>query len=92
MGKRRTFPGFLSGGEDLREKARVEEMVKGFEKFSRVTRIGETENFFVDCDKSQRLVLLYGKEVVDYPFKLGIKKDEIDSMVNLLIKGKKLLC
>jgi len=90
MSKRRTFPGYLSDDEARREKARIEEMVKGFEKSSRVARIGETENFFVDCDKSQKLVLLYEKEV-DYPFKLGFKKDEIDTIVNLLVKGKKLL-
>ena len=86
----RTFPNFLTEGETKLESNRLEEMVKGFKKWNPKERIGETENFYIDLDKSEDLILLYGKEISDdCSFKLGIRKDEIDSIIELLSKGKK---
>ena len=88
--EQRTFPGYLTSEEARREASRLEEMVKGFRSSSKVERIGETENFIVDFDKSQQILFLYGKEFLgDCPFKLVLRKDEIDSLVTLLSKGKK---
>jgi len=89
MSKRRTHPGFLSDGEALREKQRVEEMVRGFEKFNPVSKIGETENFIIDYDCVKRLVLVYGKEIpLGCSFKLGFDESETSSIINLLVKAQ----
>ena len=59
---------------------------------TKTNRIGETENLIVDSNPSQEMLLLYGKEISeDIPFKLGIKKDEINTLIELLSKGKALL-
>ena len=87
--EQRTFPGYLTREEARREASRLEEMVKGLRSSSQVERIGETENFIVDFDKSQQILFLYGKEFLgDCPFKIVLRKDEIDSLVTLLSKGK----
>ena len=55
-------------------------------------RIGESENFIIDRDKNQEMLLLYGKENYSVlPFKLGIRKEEITTIIELLSKGKAIL-
>lgn len=52
-------------------------------------RIGESENFIVDRDKNNEMIFLYGKETKSIlSFKLGIKKEEIQTIIDLLSKGK----
>ena len=88
--EQRTFPGFLTSDEAGREASRLEEMVRSFRSSNQVERIGESKNFIVDFDKSQQILLLYGKESLgDCPFKIALRKEEIDSIVALLSKGKK---
>jgi len=89
MSKRRTHHGYLSDDEASREKNRIEEMVRGFQKFNPISRIGETENFFIDYDHAKRLFFVYGKEVpVGCNFKLGFDESEISSIINLLVKAQ----
>ena len=52
-------------------------------------RIGESENFIVDRDKTNNTLFLYGKEIKGIlSFKLSIKKEEIQTIIELLAKGK----
>lgn len=71
------------------DKKNAEEIFNSPKKYSSFSSIGETENFVVESDRSNKILLLYGKEISgDLPFKLSIKKDEIDNVINLLLKGK----
>ena len=91
MGKRRTYPGFMSKDEAARDARRLQEMVRSFERFNPVSRIGETENFIVDYDCAKKLVLVYGKEnPEECTFKLGFNEDETSSIINLLMKAQPL--
>lgn len=55
-------------------------------------RIGETNNFCVDLDRSQKLVLLYEKNsLIECPIKLAFQKTELSNIINLLSKGKEIL-
>jgi hypothetical protein len=52
------------------------------------TRVGETENFIVDFDGEENLVIVYGKEVqTECQFKLAFDKDDIEKIVGLLKKA-----
>jgi len=85
-----TFQSF-SIEEQAKENNKSKESISSKEQ-NKTDRIGETENLIVDSDPSQEMLLLYGKEISDdIPFKLGIKKDEINTLIELLSKGKVLL-
>ena len=89
MDERRTYPGFLSKDEAARDARRLQEMVRGFEKFNPVSRIGETENFIIDYDCAKKIVLVYGKEIpAECHFKLGFDESETCSIINLLVKAQ----
>lgn len=54
-----------------------------------VTRVGETGNFVVDYDVTERLILMYGKEAsTSHGFKLGLDKNEATAIINLLKQAK----
>jgi len=56
-----------------------------------VTRVGETGNFIVDYDGTERLILMYGKEAAtSHGFKLGLDKNEATAIINLLKQAKNL--
>ena len=58
-------------------------------KRKQTTRVGETGNFVVDYDSSERLVLLYGKEAPSsHGFKLGLDKKETTAIINILKQAK----
>ena len=64
-------------------------MVEGFLKWKPVVKVGETNNFAVDFDRSRRIVLVYGKEAgSECPFKLAFDESEIDAISGLLAKTK----
>jgi hypothetical protein len=51
------------------------------------TKVGETDNFIVDFDHEEKLVIVYGKEVqAECRFKLAFDKDELTRMIDLLKK------
>jgi len=86
-----TFKGFITEKEaqEKENRKQAEKISKSSKKHSEILRIGETENFIIDWDKNQEMLLIYGKEITgDLPFKLGIKKDEITTIIELLSKGK----
>jgi hypothetical protein len=97
---RRTHPAYLSDDEAARDQRRVKDVVngimKGYEQEHRVSRqsskrVGESENFVVEYDTDSRLVMVYKKnETAQCPFKLGFSKNEIDDIVILLIRGKRM--
>jgi len=63
-------------------------MVDGFLKWNPIEKVGETENFIIEIDLNQRIVLLKEKSiVVDCPFKLSMKPSEIKDIVEQLTKG-----
>jgi ribonuclease HI len=85
-----TFQSF-SIEEQAKENNKSKESISSKEQ-SKTNRMGETENLIVDSDPSQEMLLLYGKEISDdIPFKLGIKKEEITTVIELLSKGKTFL-
>lgn len=54
-----------------------------------VTRVGETINFIVDYDSTEKIILVYGKEALtSHGFKLGLSKDETEALMNLLAKAE----
>jgi len=56
-----------------------------------ITKVGETENFFVDYDSIERLILVYGKEApISHGLKLGLDKKEATAVINLLKQAKNL--
>jgi len=64
-------------------------MVSGFLNRRPAIRIGETENFAVDFNGHEQIVLVYGKEVPkECPFKLGFNEIETTAIINLLEKAK----
>jgi hypothetical protein len=87
--ERRTHPGFLSDGEAARDAARTTDLVRGLLKWKPAVKVGETNNFAVDFDRSEKLVLVYGKETPkECPFKLAFNESEIDAILDLLAKAK----
>lgn len=84
-----TFKGFIT--EKVAQEKQSQELSKDSSKHSEVIRVGETENFVIDKDTNQESLLLYGKEISVLTFKLGIKKDEITKLIDLLSKGKEML-
>ncbi len=87
--ERRTHPGFLSHGEAARDSARTSAMVQGFLRWNTIQRIGETNNFTLEFDRTERTVLLYGKETPKgCPFKLAFDENETEAITNLLTKAK----
>ena len=87
-----TFPSFLSDNEVKKESSQIEQSEKVLKKYNQIERIGETENFFIDYDKSTDLFLLYGKEISENcVFKLGLKKDEFVKVFEVFQKRIKKL-
>ncbi len=87
--ERRTHPGFLSDGEAARDSARTSAMVQGFLKWNAILKVGETNNFAVDFDRSKRVILVYGKETPKgCPFKLAFDESETKTITDLLTKTK----
>ena len=89
-----TFKGFIPEKEVPQKEdiKNSEETSNDFTKHSDLDSVGETENFIVESDKSNKMLLLYGKEISgNLPFKLGIQKDEINNIIELLSKGKTIL-
>ena len=95
-----TFPSFLNISEAKQESPGLKDEARRLKKYESqetrketveesIIRIGETENFFADYDKSEKLLLLYGKELSkDCLFKLGVHKEEIDKLLDLILKSK----
>lgn len=89
METRRTHPSYLSEGEAETERRRTEERVRDFLRFKRVTKIGETESFFVDYDPQEGLIIIYGKEIPkECPFKLAFNERDTTAIIDLLVKAK----
>jgi len=88
-----TFKGFITEKEAQEKKKakQTKETMKEINKNRDTVRVGETENFIIDKDTNQKRLLLYGKEISLLSFKLGIKKDEITKLIELLSKGKNIL-
>jgi ribonuclease HI len=83
---RRTYPGYLSKSEHERQRIREKEMVEGFLKFDKT--VGETENFVIEIDKSQKTVLLKEKILtVECPFKLSMNPDEAKEIIKQIEKA-----
>ena len=55
-----------------------------------VTRIGEINNFVIDSDGNQRLVMVYEKQTREFPIKLGFNETETTAEINLLVKASSL--
>jgi len=90
--ERRYYPGYLTPGEYEQQRRRLDEMVKGFLRGDPIEKVGETANFCIEVDRRQKTVLLKERNiVVQCPFKLSIKQDEVKDIVKLLTKGVALL-
>jgi len=88
----RYYPGYLTPGEYEQQRRRLDEMVKGFLRGDPIEKVGETANFCIEVDRRQKTVLLKERNiVVQCPFKLAIKQDEVNDIVKLLTKGVALL-
>jgi hypothetical protein len=88
----RYYPGYLTPGEYEQQRRRLDEMVKGFLRGDPIEKVGETANFCIEVDRRQKTVLLKERNiVVQCPFKLSIKQDEVNDIVKLLTKGVALL-
>jgi len=86
--ERRTYPCYLTGSEHERERRRLTNMVDGLLKWNPIKKVGETENFIIEIDLNQKIVLLKEKSiVVDCPFKLSMKPDEVEDIIEQLTKG-----
>jgi hypothetical protein len=101
VGTRRTRPYYLSDDEAAREERRTRDMVHGFlnyrdrknqkPKICPTKKVGETENFVVEYDTVQDLILVCERHnMVECPFKVGFNKYEIDAIIKLLSIGKQL--
>jgi hypothetical protein len=56
-----------------------------------ISQVGETRNFVVDYDNTEKLVLVYGKESPSsHRFKLGLDEKEVSAMINLLKQSRTL--
>lgn len=81
----RSITGISHSGSSIERKHAV-----GLVKSKGITRVGETDDFIVDFDDEERLVIVYGKEVKEVKaecrFKLAFDKDDIKKMVGLLKK------
>jgi|WetSurMetagenome_2_1015567.scaffolds.fasta_scaffold198000_2 hypothetical protein len=52
-------------------------------------RVGETDNFIIDCDDAEGLILLYGKEASSsHRIKLGLDKAEATAVIDYLRQAK----
>ncbi len=61
-------------------------------KKKHINRVGKTDNFVVDYDYVEGLILLYGKEAAtSHGFKLGLDKNEATAVIKLLKQAKNLL-
>jgi hypothetical protein len=89
---RRTYPAYLTGGEYERQRRQTKEMVEGFLRYDPTVKIGETANFYIKIDRKQKTVLIKEKNiVVQCPFKLSIKQDEVENIIKLLTQGVEIL-
>jgi hypothetical protein len=85
---RRTHPAYLTGDEYERQRRQTKEMVESFLKYDPTEKIGETSNFYIKVDRKQKTVLIKEKNiVVQCPFNLSIKQDEVKDIIKLLTKG-----
>ena len=85
----RTNPYYLSAGEAEMEKLRNKAMVDGFSRFKHVINVGTTENYVVDFDRKEGLIIIYGKEIpTECPFKLAFNEHETKAIIDLLAKTK----
>ncbi len=67
-------------------------MVKGITKVDPIEKVGETANFRIEIDKTQNTVLIKERNIiVQCPFKLSIKPDEVEEIIKLFTKGIALL-
>lgn len=83
-----TFKGFTTTKE-AEQKEPQNKYLASSKTSDDFVRIGESENFIVDTDKNNETLFLYGKEIKGIlSFKLGIKKEEIQIIIDLLSKGK----
>ena len=72
------------------ENYQLKETRNSFKKYTEIERIGETENIFIDYDATLELFLLYGKEISgDCPFKIGLKRNELERIIELFSNFKK---
>jgi hypothetical protein len=56
-----------------------------------ITRIGETDNFIIDYDSTESLILMFGKEAPTlHGFKLGLDEDETKAIIHYLKQAKAL--
>jgi hypothetical protein len=54
-----------------------------------IQRVGETDNFIIDYDDAEGLILLYGKEAsTSHKVKLGLDKTEAKAVINCLQQAK----
>jgi hypothetical protein len=53
-----------------------------------VSRIGETDRFFVDYDGNQQLAMVYEKEPKKLQVKLAFNENEITPVIDLLMKAR----
>ncbi len=87
-----TFSCISTDEKNKQQNNLLKENRNGFKKYKEIERIGETENFLIDYDATFELFLLYGKEISsDCPFKLGFKKNEMDSLFEIFSNFKKTL-
>lgn len=92
MPERRTYPGYLSSDEHEREERRVKEMVKGFQRWDQIEKVGNTANFCIEVDHAQKTVLLKERNIlVHCPFKLSIDQNEVEDIVRLLTASTRIL-
>lgn len=56
-----------------------------------ITKVGETDNFIIDYDSTENLILMYGKEApTSHGFKLGLDEDEATAIIHCLKQAKAL--
>jgi hypothetical protein len=56
-----------------------------------ITRIGETDNFIIDYDSTESLILMYGKEApTSHGFKSGLNQDEAAAIIRYLKQARTL--
>jgi hypothetical protein len=84
----RTFPAYLTHSEYERQRRQEDKMIEGFLKWNPTEKIGETPNFSIEIDRKQKTISIKERNImVQCPFKLSIKPDELEDIIKLLIKG-----
>jgi hypothetical protein len=89
---RRTYPGYLTHTEYERQRSQLDEMVKGITRVDPTVKVGETKNFCIKVDQKQKTVTIKERTImVQCPFELSIKYDEVEAIIKLLTKGAAIL-